>query len=179
MREETYDVIVTAGGFSSNAINPNHITELLRYSVQCSTQKGLNTTRVPRSSSFFIPRNLSNHMDGRACTGDTVLVRSREMTGRGQTLPRWLGRGGVKTTENKINWLRWFKTWRKERMKRQIEPNNRQSRDDVLLWTYESNTEGFTSFLREETSFFDWAMNGGDTIIPLSLRLSRIEFSLV
>jgi hypothetical protein len=29
-REETYDVIVTAGGFSSKAINPNHITELLR-----------------------------------------------------------------------------------------------------------------------------------------------------
>ncbi len=43
MREETYDVIVTAGGFSSNAINPNHITELLRYSVPCSTQRGLNT----------------------------------------------------------------------------------------------------------------------------------------
>jgi hypothetical protein len=53
MREETYDVIVTAGGFSSNAINPNHITELLRCSIQCSTQRGLNTIRVPSSFSFF------------------------------------------------------------------------------------------------------------------------------
>jgi hypothetical protein len=74
------------------------------------------------------------------------------MTGRSQTLPWWLGGGGVKATENKINWPRWFNTWRKKRMKRQIEPNNRQSGADVLLWTYESNTEGFTSFLREETS---------------------------
>ncbi len=28
-------------------------------------------------------------------------------------------------------------------------------------------------------NFFDWAMNGGDTIILLSLRLGGIEFSLV
>ncbi len=32
--------------------------------------------------------------------GDTVLVMNREMTGRTQTLLWWLGREGVKTTEN-------------------------------------------------------------------------------
>ncbi len=54
-----------------------------------------------------LPRNLSNHMDRQACTRDTVLVKSREMTGRSQTLPWWLGGGRVKTTETKIHWTRW------------------------------------------------------------------------
>jgi hypothetical protein len=31
-------------------------------------------------------------MDRQAPTRDTVLVKSREMTGRSQTLPQWLGR---------------------------------------------------------------------------------------
>jgi hypothetical protein len=38
-------------------------------------------------------------MDRQARTGDSVLL-----TGRSQTLLWWLGRGGVKTTENKIHW---------------------------------------------------------------------------
>jgi hypothetical protein len=42
-----------------------------------------------------------------ARTGDTVLVKSREMTGRSQKLPLGLGGAGVKTTENKIHWPRW------------------------------------------------------------------------
>ncbi len=42
--------------------------------------------RGPRSSSFWIPRNLSHHMIRQARTGDTVLVKIREMTGRSQTL---------------------------------------------------------------------------------------------
>ncbi len=46
-------------------------------------------------------------MDRQARTTDTVLVKSREMKGRSQTLPWWLWDGGVKTTENKIHWLRW------------------------------------------------------------------------
>jgi hypothetical protein len=33
-------------------------------------------------------------MDRQACTRDTVLVKSREMTGRSQTLPWWMGGGG-------------------------------------------------------------------------------------
>jgi hypothetical protein len=33
-----------------------------------------------------------------------MLVMSRDMAGRSQTLPCLLGRGGVKTTENQINW---------------------------------------------------------------------------
>jgi hypothetical protein len=41
-----------------------------------------------------------------ARTSDTVLVESREMTHRSQTLPWWLEGGGIKTTENKIHWLR-------------------------------------------------------------------------
>ena len=30
LREETYDVIITAGGFASDAINPLDVTEMLR-----------------------------------------------------------------------------------------------------------------------------------------------------
>jgi hypothetical protein len=42
-------------------------------------------------------------------TGDTVLVKSREMTGRTQALQCWLGgKRGVKTTENKIHWPRCY-----------------------------------------------------------------------
>ncbi len=47
-----------------------------------------------------------------ARTSDTVLVRSREMADRTQTLRRGGGGGeGVKTTENKIHWPRWLKQW--------------------------------------------------------------------
>jgi hypothetical protein len=54
-------------------------------------------------SSFLVPRNLSHHMDRQARTGDTVLVKSREITGRSQTLT-WLLMGeGVKTTQTKIH----------------------------------------------------------------------------
>jgi hypothetical protein len=52
-------------------------------------------------------------LDMQARTGDTVLVMGIEMTGRSQTLPSWLGREWVKTTENKIHWPRWGKTKRK------------------------------------------------------------------
>jgi hypothetical protein len=36
----------------------------------------------------------------KARTGDTVLVKSREMTGGTQTLPWWLGGEGIKRTES-------------------------------------------------------------------------------
>jgi hypothetical protein len=35
----------------------------------------------------------------------------------------------------------------------------------------------YQNFVKKQ--FFDWAMNGGDTIVPRSLRLRGIEFSLV
>ncbi len=60
--------------------------------------------RGPRSSSFcsfWLPRNLSNHMDRQARTGDTVLVKSWEMTGRSHTLLWWLEGGGVKMPKKK------------------------------------------------------------------------------
>jgi hypothetical protein len=41
-----------------------------------------------------------------ARTGDIVLVKSREITGRSQTLSWWRRGEGVKTTENKIHSLR-------------------------------------------------------------------------
>jgi hypothetical protein len=47
-------------------------------------------------------------MDRQARTGDTVLVKSREMTGRSQILLWWQGGGGAKTTENKILWPCWL-----------------------------------------------------------------------
>ncbi len=37
--------------------------------------------RDPRSSSFWVPRNLSHHKIMQARTGDKVLVKSREITG--------------------------------------------------------------------------------------------------
>jgi hypothetical protein len=63
----------------------------------------------PRSSSFWFPRNHSHHMIRQASTDGTMLamlVKNREMTGRIQTRPWWLGGEGVKTTENKILWPR-------------------------------------------------------------------------
>ncbi len=44
-------------------------------------------------------------MDRQTRTGDTVLVKSREVTGRSQILPWWLGGEGVKTTEIKIQYI--------------------------------------------------------------------------
>jgi hypothetical protein len=40
-------------------------------------------------------------MDRQALTGNTVVIKSREMAGRSQKLPWWLGGEGVKTTEKK------------------------------------------------------------------------------
>ncbi len=57
--------------------------------------------RGPCSSSFRLPRNLSNHMERQARTSDTVLVNRREMTGRSQTLPWCLGGGGIKTKDDR------------------------------------------------------------------------------
>jgi hypothetical protein len=48
-------------------------------------------TNRPTFVFFLAPRNLSNHMD-RQARGVTVLVKSREMTCRSQTLRRLLGR---------------------------------------------------------------------------------------
>jgi hypothetical protein len=53
---------------------------------------------------FLLPRNLSHRMIRQAHTGNTVLVKSREMTGWSQTLTWWLGVEGIKMTENKIHW---------------------------------------------------------------------------
>ncbi len=62
--------------------------------------------RRQQSSSFRVPRNLSHSVIRQARTGDTVLVKSREMTGSTQTLPWWLWGEGEKTTENKLRWPR-------------------------------------------------------------------------
>jgi hypothetical protein len=74
---------------------------LLFMSISGDSQFGgpSDQKRGPRSSSFWLPRNLSHHMDRQALTGDTVLVESGDKTGRSQTLPWWLGEGGVKTTD--------------------------------------------------------------------------------
>ncbi len=60
-----------------------------------------------RSVFFGVLQNLSYPMIRQARIGDTVLVKSREMTGRTRTMPWWLGREEVETTENKIRWPRW------------------------------------------------------------------------
>ncbi len=56
--------------------NKNLFTFLLINRV-CSWQRGLNTKR-PTLVFFWVPRNLSNHMDKQARTGATVLVKSRQ-----------------------------------------------------------------------------------------------------
>ncbi len=45
-------------------------------------------------------------MDSQARTGDTLLVKNREITGRTQTQPQWLRGEEVKTTENEISEVR-------------------------------------------------------------------------
>jgi hypothetical protein len=66
-------------------------------------QRRLNTKRLTLSS-FWVPRNLSYHIDKQAGTDVTMFVKSREMTGRTKTLPWWLEGEG---TENKIHWPHW------------------------------------------------------------------------
>jgi hypothetical protein len=56
------------------------------------------------NASFWLPRNLANRMDRQARTHDTMLVKSREMTGSIQTLPWRRGGRGVKTTDYQIHW---------------------------------------------------------------------------
>jgi hypothetical protein len=58
------------------------------------------TKEAQRSSSFWLPRNLSNRMDRQARTGDTVLFKSREMTEEDPITAVAAGGEGVKTTEN-------------------------------------------------------------------------------
>ncbi len=50
--------------------------------------------RGPQSPTFWVPLNLSHHVVRQARTGDTLFVKSREMTGRTQTLPLAGGRRG-------------------------------------------------------------------------------------
>jgi hypothetical protein len=37
-----------------------------------------------------------------------MLVKSKEMKGRSPTLPRWMGRRRLNSTENKIHWPPWL-----------------------------------------------------------------------
>jgi hypothetical protein len=62
-------------------------------------QRGVNTKR-PTVVFFLGPTNHSHHMIRQARIGDTLLVKSREMTGRTQKLPWRRGGEGVKKTEN-------------------------------------------------------------------------------
>ncbi len=58
-------------------------------------EKGVKTTenKIHPPIPFYEKNkgNLSYHMDRQARTGDTLLVKSREMTDRTQTLRWWLG----------------------------------------------------------------------------------------
>ncbi len=60
--------------------------------------------RGPHSSSFWVLRNLSHHTDRQARTGDTVLVKSREMTGIGpKHCSGGLGEKGLRRQKTKLN----------------------------------------------------------------------------
>ncbi len=55
--------------------------------------------RGPRLSAFWVPRNLSAHMDRQARPAPAIY---RRKVGAKHCMPWWLGGCGVKTTENKI-----------------------------------------------------------------------------
>ncbi len=57
----------------------------------------MNTKR-PTIVFFFGFTKLSHQMLRQARTGDTVLVKSKEMLGRAQTMPWWLGGRQKKNT---------------------------------------------------------------------------------
>jgi hypothetical protein len=77
------------------------IFHMLSGCSKASYQRGLNTKR-PTIAFFVGPTKPLPSYDRQSRTHDTV--KSREMTGRTQTLPWWLEGEGVKTTENKIHW---------------------------------------------------------------------------
>ncbi len=58
-------------------------------------EKGVKTTenKIHPPIPFYEKNkgNLSNHMDRQVCTGNEVLVKSKEMTSRIQTMPWRLG----------------------------------------------------------------------------------------
>ncbi len=57
------------------------------------THRGITViSRGSRSSSFGL-HEITPIMDSQAPTRNTVLIKSREMTGRSKTLPWWLGEG--------------------------------------------------------------------------------------
>jgi hypothetical protein len=78
--------------------------------------------RCPRSSSFWVPRNLSHHMIRQAHTCDIVFVKSREMTQVGgsvgptcPTMPAWNIDGNyifrfALTFSNKTWMQEWYKS---------------------------------------------------------------------
>jgi hypothetical protein len=50
---------------------------------------------------FLGPTTLSRQMDRQAPTGDTVYVKSREITVRTQTMPWWVGKKGKRRQKTK------------------------------------------------------------------------------
>jgi hypothetical protein len=80
-------------GFGANS-NKKEKKFAFRNIFVTEVQKGLNTRR-PTIVFFLVLTNLSHHVirHWQARSGDTMLVKSTDMTGRTQTLPWWLGGG--------------------------------------------------------------------------------------
>jgi hypothetical protein len=72
--------------------------------IEYTGQRGLSTKR-PTTVFFWVPRNLSHHIIRLARIGDTVLVTSREMTGRTQTLHAVVAGGRRGKDDSKQNTL--------------------------------------------------------------------------
>ncbi len=67
-------------------------------------------TRGPQIVFFFVPTKplqSTNKWIGEARTRVTVLVKSKERTGRSQTLPWWEGGKGKKRRQKKIHFPHW------------------------------------------------------------------------
>ncbi len=77
------------------------------YSSRFSKSREDRILRGRQLSSILVQQNIYHHMIREDRTVDTVLVKSREMTDRTQSMPRSVWGKGVKTTENKIHWIRW------------------------------------------------------------------------
>ena len=81
LREETYDVVITAGGFASDAINPLDVTEMLRILKPGGhllwTMKTVEDEKTPAFKSF--DANLSGlqragriKVDGQTCYDESI-----------------------------------------------------------------------------------------------------------
>ncbi len=88
------------------------IDRIGRLGEKGSNHKGIIYQEAPATSSFLLPRNLSNHMERQDRTHGTVLLKSREMTEANTAVlvGGTPGTGVIKRHKTKKHWPRWFES---------------------------------------------------------------------